>query len=187
MKGFLVAFLITLVAVPGARETYAGQPQIDMKQSKITATSTQMGAPVEGQFRKIDARIDLNAANPVASSAKVSIETGSYDLGDPTYNEQVQGKDWFDSGKFPVATFVSQSIKAIAGDKYEVMGVLSIKGTSRTVTVPVSVTQNGSSTICDGKLTIRRKEYGIGSGEWTDTSVVANDVDIRFHLVSFVK
>jgi polyisoprenoid-binding protein YceI len=187
MRDFCTALLITFVTMMVATETYAGELQIDMKQSTITSVSTQMGVPIEGQFRKFDASFDLNAASPIASSAKVSVETGSYDLGDPAYNDQVRGKDWFDSGEFPVATFVSKSIKAIGGDRYEVVGVLNIKGTAKTVTVPVTITKKGGTTICDGKLTIRRKEYGIGSGEWSDTSVVANDVDIRFNLVSSVK
>jgi polyisoprenoid-binding protein YceI len=109
---------------------------------------------------------------------------GSYDLGDDSYNEQVRGKDWFDAKTFPQATFVSSAIAPAGGNQFKVTGKLTIKGKSQTVVVPVTVTQQGATQAFDGSLPIKRTQFDIGTGEWKDTSVVADDVVIKFHIVA---
>jgi polyisoprenoid-binding protein YceI len=157
--------------------------QVDLSKSKVTATSKQMNVPVEGTFRKFTAQLDFDPAKPAAGSAKLSIDTASYDLGDESYNQQVRGKDWFDTAQFPDATFVSSAIAPAGGNQFKVSGMLTIKGKSENVTVPVTVTQQGTAQTFDGTLPIKRSQFDIGSGEWKDTSVVADEVLIKFHLV----
>lgn len=162
-----------------------GQPmQLDVTKSSIIATSKQMNVPVEGKFTKFTAQIHLDPANPVAGSAQITIDAKSYDLGDDEYNQQVAGKDWFDAKTYPTATFVSSAIAAAGANKYNVTGKLTIKGKSQTVTVPVVVTQQGADHVFDGVLPIKRLAFDVGAGEWKDTSVVADDVVIKFHLVA---
>ena len=59
----------------------------------------------------------------------------------------------------------------------------TIKGQARDVTVPVQVAQTGGLTTATGTLGIKRLDFKIGEGEWGDTSVVANDVQVKFKLV----
>jgi polyisoprenoid-binding protein YceI len=65
-----------------------------------------------------------------------------------------------------------------------VTGKLTIKGKSQTVVVPVTVTQQGATQAFDGALPIKRTQFDIGTGEWKDTSVVADEVVIKFHIVA---
>jgi polyisoprenoid-binding protein YceI len=86
--------------------------QVDTSKSTVTATSKQMNVPVDGTFKKFTAQLNFDPANPAAGSARLSIDTASYDLGDESYNEQVRGKDWFGAAQYPNATFVSSSRSA---------------------------------------------------------------------------
>lgn len=52
------------------------------------------------------------------------------------------------------------------------------------VTVPVTVTQSGAAQVFDGVLPIKRSTFNVGTGEWKDTSVVADEVQIKFHIVA---
>jgi polyisoprenoid-binding protein YceI len=158
--------------------------QVDVAKSTITATSRQMNVPVEGKFNKFSADVKFDPAKPSEGSAQFSVEVGSYDLGDESYNDQVRGKDWFDAKTFPQASFVSNAIAPAGGNQFKVTGKLTIKGKSQTVVVPVSVTQQGASQAFDGELPIKRLQFDIGTGEWKDTSVVADDVIIKFHIVA---
>jgi polyisoprenoid-binding protein YceI len=179
------AIALALVAMPFAlvaRDAHA-QAQIDAAHSTITATSKQMNVPVEGKFTKFSAQLAFDPAKPAAGSAQVNVDMSSYDLGDETYNDEVRGKDWFDAKTYPAATFVSSAIAPAGGDKFNVTGKLTIKGKAQTVSVPVTVRTQGAAHVFDGELTIRRSQYDVGLGEWKDTSVVADDVVIRFHLV----
>ncbi|MFC0400580.1 YceI family protein [Paraburkholderia rhizosphaerae] len=157
--------------------------QIDAAHSTITATSKQMNVPVEGKFTRFSAQLAFDAAKPAAGSAQVNVDMTSYDLGDDTYNEEVRGKDWFDAKTYPNATFVSSAIAPAGTDMFNVTGKLTIKGKSQTVVVPVTVATQGAAHTFDGSLTIKRSQFDVGLGEWKDTSVVADDVVIRFHLV----
>jgi polyisoprenoid-binding protein YceI len=147
-----------------------------------------MNVPVEGKFTKFTAQLDFDPSKPTAGSANLTIDTSSYDLGDESYNQQVRGKEWFDTARFPNATFVSSVITSAGeANQFRVNGKLTIKGKSQNVVVPVTVTRQGASQTFDGSLPIKRTQYDIGTGEWKDTSVVADDVVIRFHIVAAIK
>ena len=84
--------------------------------------------------------------------------------------------------KFPQAQFESSSIKALGDGKFDVAGTLTIKGNAQSVVVPVTLTQSGASTTAVGALPIKRLAFKIGENEWADTSMVADDVQVRFKL-----
>ena len=90
---------------------------------------------------------------------------------------------WLNVPKFPQATFQSSGIKAAGPGRFEVTGKLAIKGATQDVVVPVQLTQAAGSSTATGSFTIKRLEFKIGEGEWADTSMVANDVLVRFKLV----
>jgi polyisoprenoid-binding protein YceI len=165
----------------------AAHADVDTAKSSVIATTKQMNVPVDGTFRKFSAQLNFDPAKPTAGSANVSINTGSYDLGADDYNKQAQGKEWFDSATFPAATFVSSAIAPAGGNQYKITGKLTIKGKSQTVVVPVTIAQQGATQTFDGSLPIKRTQFDVGTGEWKDTSVVADEVVIKFHLVASKK
>ncbi len=165
----------------------AAHAQVDESKSTVVATSKQMNVPVDGKFKKFTAQLDFDPAKPTAGSANITIDTTSYDLGDESYNKQARDKDWFDTAHFPTATFASTAIAPAGGTKFNVTGKLTIKGKSQTVTVPVTVTQAGAVQTFDGALPIKRTQFDVGAGEWKDTSVVADEVVIKFHIVNTKK
>lgn len=165
----------------------AARADVDTAKSSVIATTKQMNVPVDGKFKKFSAQLTFDPAKPTAGSANVSIDTASYDLGADDYNKQAQGKEWFDSASFPAATFVSSAIAPAGGSQYRITGKLTIKGKSQTVVVPVTITQQGATQTFDGSLPIKRSQFDVGTGEWKDTSVVADEVVIRFHIVASKK
>ncbi|GGC15476.1 hypothetical protein GCM10007205_25530 [Oxalicibacterium flavum] len=156
----------------------------DAAKSKVTITFKQMNVPVDAQFRKFTADIAYDAAKPDASKANVEIDVASFDLGDPDYNKEVQKKEWFNTAQHPKATFVSTQIKPGAANKLDVSGKLTIKGKTTDVSFPLTVGKDGAAQVFEGTLPIKRLTYGIGDGEWKDTSIVADEVTIKFRVVA---
>ncbi len=144
--------------------------------------SKQMGVPVEGHFRKFDAQIAFDPKKPEAGKVAFTIDMGSATFGSPEVDVELPKATWFNVPKFPQATFQSSAIKAVGAGRFEVAGKLSIKGSSRDVVVPVALTQAGGSTTATGAFAIKRLEFKIGEGDWADTSMVANDVQVKFKL-----
>ena len=178
-RSMLTAFAAVALAASGA-----ALADVDLAKSKVSAVSKQMNVPTEGVFKKFSAQIKFDPAKAVQGSAQISIDIASFDLGDKMYNDQVAGKDWFDAKAYPQATFVSSAIAPTGENKYNVTGKLTIKGNAETVTVPVTITQSGTTQTFDGVLPIKRSAFNVGIGEWKDTSIVADDVQIKFHIVA---
>ncbi|GAB1437093.1 YceI family protein [Sphaerotilus sulfidivorans] len=158
------------------------QQKLDAARSEMLFVSKQMGVPVEGRFRKFDAQIAFDPKKPEAGKVAFTIDMGSATFGSPEVDVELPKATWFNVPKFPQATFQSSAIKAVGAGRFEVAGKLSIKGSSRDVLVPVALTQAGGSTTATGAFAIKRLEFKIGEGDWADTSMVANDVQVKFKL-----
>lgn len=156
----------------------------DPAKTSVSAVFKQMNVPVEATFKKFTIAIDYNPQTPGAATAKVEIDTASLDLGDAEMNREVAKKEWFNASQYPKATFVSSSIKPAAGGKLTVTGKLTIKGKTAEVTFPLSVKHDAGKQIFEGALPIKRLAFNIGEGEWKDTSMVADDVTIKFRVTA---
>ncbi|MGZ3239254.1 MAG: YceI family protein [Burkholderiaceae bacterium] len=179
-----IATSILIAAICCASVIAATALKVDTTKSSITSVFKQMNVPVEGKFKKFNARIEFDAAKPDASKANVDIDITSFDLGDPSFNSEVMKKDWFNAAQFPQASFISTSMKTIANDKFDVFGKLNIKGKTADVHFPMSMKKEGGNLVFEGSLPIKRLTFNIGEGEWKDTSVVADEVTIKFHVVT---
>ena len=155
----------------------------DPAKTTVSAVFKQMNVPVEAKFKKHNIVIDYNAAAPDTSKATVEIDTASLDVGDAEMNKEVAKKEWFNSAQFPKASFVSSAIKSAGAGKLNVTGKLTIKGKAADVTFPITVKTEGGKQVFDGALPIKRLAFNVGDGEWKDTSMVADEVTIKFHVV----
>ena len=156
----------------------------DYGKSQVGFRSKQMNVPVEGSFAKFTAQVAWNAAKPEASRAEVAVDLSSFDIGLDYVNEEAKGKDWFDVKSFPQAKFASTAVKAVGGGRYEAAGKLTIKGVARDVVASFGVKPEGAGLVFEGSLPIRRLQFRVGEGPWGDTSTVADEVEIRFRIVS---
>ncbi len=159
------------------------------EQSKLTFTSKQMGVPVDGRFRKFATTLSFDPAKPTVASARLELDLSSIDAGSTEANDEVVGKPWFNLKAFPTATFVSSAVKALGGERYELAGKLTIKGKTQDVTAPLTFRQEGvkggnGNGIFDGSFTLKRLDFAIGDGVWSDVATVANEVQIKFHMVA---
>lgn len=177
----IAAAVITVAIAIPALATIA---KLDTTKSTVGIVFKQMNVPVEAKFKKFNASIDYDSAKPETSKATVEIDVTSFDLGDPEYNKEVLKKEWFNSAQFPKANFVSTSMKTGANGKLDVTGNLTIKGKTIVTSFPLSVKKEGSNQLFDGSLPIKRLAFNIGEGEWKDTGMVADEVVIKFHVVT---
>jgi polyisoprenoid-binding protein YceI len=172
----LISALLAAAALPAAAQ------QLVPAQSEVAFTSRQMGVPVEGRFRKFDAQISFDPRKPEAGSVALTIDTGSASFGAPETDAEAPKAAWFDAARFPQARFESTAIKGLGNGRYDVAGRLTIKGQSRDVVVPITLAAQGANAIASGAFTLKRLDFKVGEGEWADTSLVANDVQVRFKL-----
>lgn len=150
--------------------------------SEIAFTTRQMGVPVEGRFGRFDARIALDPAHPERGHVELTLDTASARFGSAELDGELARPAWLDAAHFPQARFESSSIRATGPGRFEVGGRLTIKGTTRELVVPVELTRAPGGSVASGRFTVPRLAYRIGDGEWGDTSLVADEVQVRFRL-----
>jgi polyisoprenoid-binding protein YceI len=143
-----------------------GTWNLDASHSEIGFTVRHAGiSKVRGRFADATATVEVGHSLP-ETKATASIKTASFDSGDANRDAHVKGPDFFDVEQFPEITFTATSIEA-NGDEFDVTGDLTIKGTTKQVTIetefngvavdPFGNTRAGVS----GETTISRKEFGL--------------------------
>jgi len=162
----------------------AGAQEILVDKSEIRFVARQLGVNVDGRFRKWKGSVVLLPADLATSTAEFDIDLASIDLASEDSEKEIRAPLWFDTARFPVAHFASTAIRDLRGDRYEVAGTLTIKGMKREVTVPVAISKDAAGNrVGEGSFTIKRLDYNIGTGMWSDTATVTNDVIVRVRIV----
>jgi polyisoprenoid-binding protein YceI len=125
-----------------------------------------MVSTVKGRFTGIQGTIlDVNE-DPQQSSVEVSIDPASITTGDPNRDAHLRSPDFFDAEQFPEITFKSRRIDGTR-DEFTLVGDLTMHGTTREVSLPVTL--NGIGTSPYGKTVagfsaearLNRKDWGL--------------------------
>ena len=177
------AMALAAALLGGLCQPACAEQKLLAAQSEIAFTSKQMGVPVDGKFRKFDAQLAFDPKKPEAAKISFTIDLASVSLGTAETEAELAKPDWFNTKAFPQATFQSTAVKALGGGKFDVSGKLAIKAIGHDLVVPVTLVQAGANTTASGVFAIKRLDFKIGDGDWKDTSLVADAVQVKFKLV----
>jgi polyisoprenoid-binding protein YceI len=176
---FIPSLAMLLLASSGA-----GAQAVLIDKSEIRFISRQMGVNIEGRFRKWKANVDFRPKDLRKSKAEFEIDLGSIDLASEESEIEVTRPRWFDTARFPVATFHSTGMKDLGGDRYEIAGKLTVKGRVRDEKIPIEVKRDAAgNSVATGEFTIKRLAFDVGNGQWADPTVVADEVVVRVRMV----
>lgn len=183
IRAFVGAFAGGLILLCTTLPTNAAP--IDSARSRVVATFRQMNVPIEGNFKRISGDVVFDAAHPQDAKAVLEVDLASFDLGPGTedYAQEVRHKDWFDTARFPRATFTLSGARALGPDRFEARGKLALKGRVVDLVATIARQVDAGAQKFEGQVPIRRLAFGIGEGEWRDPSVVADEVIVRFQLL----
>jgi polyisoprenoid-binding protein YceI len=189
IRASIIASILALgiaLSAPAWATTY----NIDKDHSSIGFTVRHlMVTKVHGQFDDFSGTVDYDEKAPAKSSCDVDIKTTSVDTRTTKRDDHLRSSDFFDSAKFPDMTFKSKKV-TFSGKKFTVAGDLTIKGTTKPVTLKGEY--NGSikgmqgetraSFTASGK--INRKDFGLTWNHAIEGGgvVVGDDIDLNFEI-----
>lgn len=176
------AAALILLSTTGISPACAADQVLVPAQSEVTFVAKQMGVAMDGHFKTFAAQSAFDPKSPQTSKIAFTVDLGSVALSSDADAELVK-PDWFNTSKFPKATFQSTVIKALGGGRFDVTGKLNIKGTVRDLVVPMQLKQAAGLSTATGSFVLKRLDFKVGEGEWSDTTMVANDVQVKFKLV----
>jgi polyisoprenoid-binding protein YceI len=172
-------FVLALVALPVTAQDW----KVDYGKSQVSFVIKQMNVPVEGGFGRYSVKAAFDPAKPELGSFRVELDVASIETGSEEGNGEAKRPAWFDTKRYPKASFVSKSIRRDAAGRYTVLGDLTIKGRTQPLDVPFLLTpQQAGGWLASGRAALKRSLFDIGGGEWADPAVVADDLEARFKL-----
>lgn len=180
VTGRLVVGLTTSLAAMLALA--AAQWNMQPKESKLTFIGEQAGAQFEGGFDKFTADISFDPKNLAGSHFDVKIDTASVNTQDGERDTTIQSADLFDVKHFPTAHYVADKFTDKGANKYSATGKLTLRNVTKDVPIEFSFESKDGGAWLKGTAKIKRLDFGVGQGEWKDTSAVGNDVQVRFAL-----
>ncbi len=135
-----------------------------------------LGLNVDGNFSdiKIESNFNINALND--SYLNATIKVSSIDTGNKTRNKSLSEKDYFDTNTYQNIQLKSTTIKKKSETTYLLTAQLTIKNTTKTVTIPLQLSENGSSVTLTSYFELNRRDYNVGKKSWVMSDTVKINV-----------
>lgn len=175
-KTLLFAALLAFAA-PAVAADYVQAPG-----SSLAFGGTYQGEAFSGGFPGFRTTLSFDPADPAGARLEVTIPLASATAGNDDYDGELRGPAFFDSARFAQARYTASGFRSLGDGRYAADGVLSLRGVERPVTLTFSWTP-GAQPVLAGRATVNRLEFGVGEGEWADTSVIPDAIAISTRVV----
>jgi polyisoprenoid-binding protein YceI len=158
----LPAFAADYVQAPGSTLAFAGSYQDQV---------------FTGRFPTFATRVSFDPAQPSAATLDVDITIASATTGNADYDGPMRGDAFFDAARFAHAQYRAQGFRALGANRYAADGILTLHGLSKPVTLTFTWTP-GPRPVLAGKATVKRLDFGVGAGDWADTSLIPDAIAV---------
>ena len=162
---------------------------VDPPHSEATFQVRHFVTKVRGRFNEMTGTINVERANPTASTVELKINTASLDTAHPGRDKHLRSADFFDVEKYPEITFRSTKITARGQNQYDVTGNFTMHGVTKEITVPVTFlgfmgSGPNEKAGFSADFTLNRKDYGIVWNRALDNggTVLGDDVLISVNI-----
>jgi len=183
MRGALLAG--AAAALLACTPASAAHWNVDPAKSHLGFTVNWANQPFTATFKSWKATIDFDPADLAHSRAEATIDIASETSGDSETDEGVKGAQGFQTTQFPVAHFLTTGFTHTTGDAYVATAKLTIRGMSKSVTLPFTLTIAGNSAHMTGKTQVLRTDFGVGTGgDFSKPEPVAYQVSVNVDLVA---
>jgi len=164
--------------------------EIDPVHSNISFEVRHFFTPVNGQFKDYSAQINFSPDNLEESSVNLEIAVSSISTDNEKRDGHLQSDDFFNAEKYPKITFKSDKITKEGENMYVAQGKLTIKDVTKDVKLPFTLLgvqdhpqKEGTKIAGVGiDYSLNRNEFNVGTGSWSETAVVGDEVNISIGL-----
>ncbi|PZU60142.1 MAG: hypothetical protein DI547_03655 [Sphingobium sp.] len=192
--GALVAQNAAAPAKPGAPDAArvtAGDYVVEPTHTQILFAYDHMGFTNNmGIIAMPTGTLSLDPKNPAAAKVSIEVPVANLRTGIPKLDEHLMSAQFFDSAKFPTATFVSTGVK-VDGTSADITGNLTIKGITKPVTLDAQFYGAGKAPAQMGgkenvgfsaTAVVKRSDFGLGMA----VPIVGDEVELKI-TAAFMK
>jgi len=161
------AFAVDYVQSTGSSLVFAGKYQ---------------GEVFTGKFPGFATRLSFDPKQLATARLEVAIPLATATTSNADYDGELRGNAFFNSTKFPKATYSASKFRALGGNRYAADGTLSLRGVDKPVTLEFTWTP-GAKPVLAGKASVKRLDFGVGGGDWADTTLIPDAIAISTRVV----
>ncbi|HEY7413413.1 MAG TPA: YceI family protein [Vicinamibacteria bacterium] len=186
-RTFLAAVLaLAAPALAGSADLFV----VDPAHSDVSFTVRHLVSKVGGQFRDFEGAIAVDRARPEASSVEFTVQAASIDTRHADRDKHLRTADFLDAEKHPLVTFKSTKVTARGSDRYDVTGVLSLRGQQKEITLPVTFMGfvkdpwGNDKAGFEATYVLNRKDWGMVWNKALDNGgvILGDEVTLAFNL-----
>ncbi len=157
---------------------------IDKDISKITfEVPVLFASNVKGEFKNINGFVEIDLDNKKDNKALISVDVGSIEINYNKYKDLLLSPIFFDSSKFPLALLDTKKFTYKNENELKLNIELTIKGISKITETKLTVKKLTSEIVqILGNLNFSRTDFNIGTGNWTNTTILKDKIKIKANI-----
>lgn len=188
------AMLVGLMLLPSAAVAFnvpSGRYELDTTHAYITVSYNHLGfSTPEIGFNSFSVDLQADADNPEQSSLRVVVDAASVDSRVAEFDEHLNGEDFFQTEQYPEIRFTSTRVKQTGEDTFTVYGNLTIKGTTKAVTLRATINKAANHPMlkkpaigisAEGR--VQRTDFDLGYGVPLVSDFVDLNIQVEMMLV----
>lgn len=175
------ALAVALAAMPAFAANYA-----QTTGSSLGFSGKYQGEAFNGTFPGFATTFTFDPAQLANAKLNVTIPLATATTRNAEYDGELRGASFFNSGKFPQARYTATKFRSLGSNKYAADGTLSLRGVNKPVTLTFTWTP-GAKPVLSGTAVVKRLDFGVGGGDWADTSVIPNEIKVTTKVVFVAK
>jgi polyisoprenoid-binding protein YceI len=183
----LAMTLIASIQTAVAQSTWAIDPAHSAAHFQVRH---MMISNVRGEFGKMKGSVVFDGKNYSSIRAEAEIDVASIDTREPKRDAHLRTADFFDAATYPNITFRSKRVESIQGNKFKLIGDITIRGITKEIVLDVEATpivkgMSGESRIgAQATTKLNRQDYGVKWNRNLDAGgiVVSDEVQITLDM-----
>ena len=150
--------------------------------SSLTFATRYEGEVFTGKIPNFATKLSFDPAQLATSKLDVAIPLAGTTTANTDRDDTLRGDDFFAIAKFPQARYSATKFRSLGGNQYAADGTLTLRGVTKPVTLTFTWTP-GAQPVLSGKATVKRLDFGVGGGDWADTSLLPNEIAVSTKVI----
>jgi len=168
----------------------AAEWEIDKAHSSVQFKVSHMViTKVTGRFGDVSGKLTFDGKDLAGGTVEMQVAVGSINTDNENRDNHLKSDDFFNAETYPYITFKSKKVIPGDGNKFKLVGDLTIRDVTREVTFDcefygLAETGQGTKSGFEATTRINRQDFGVKWSKTLDNGglVAGNDVDIVVEL-----
>lgn len=173
MKHFIGACLIQVIGIAAFSQQYKASDEGSSIKFKIKNFGFETG----GSFTGLKGTVSFDPGDVKKDSLDLSVDANTINTDNSMRDGHLRKEDYFDVQNYPRIRFVSTSVTVDRNAHFTATGKLTIKNTTREISIPFTATPKDGGYIFTGEFKLNRRDFQVGG-----SSTISNGLTVYFSV-----